>query len=78
MNVIVRGYAGDKLLFEEREETNPDYLFHKYGELLMAHPTHMIEFEFMDAGIFFRFGTDPRGMVLPVLFRNDRSTPKPN
>lgn len=43
----------------------------RHAEELAAHP-HMIEIEFLDEpnpnARFFRFGTDPGGMVAPIKF----------
>jgi hypothetical protein len=77
MRIAIRGFAdGDHLQFEDRiditdeamEDLLPE-LAKKHGAALAAHELHMIEIEFVDdpsPDRFFRFGTDPRGMVLPM------------
>ena len=74
--LVIRGYAGKELKFEERVEV-PVAKMHevlpglaeKHATALVAHDLHMIEIEFLDEPDvnerFFRFGSDPGGMVQP-------------
>ncbi len=65
------------LRFEERTEVDPEQiddvmpaLAEKHARLLASGGLHMIEIEFLDEPDplqrFFRIGTDPRGMVMPI------------
>ena len=75
-HIVIRGYANGKLLFEdpvlvteaELEKVLPD-LAEKHAKALANHSLHMIEIEFLDESDplqrFFRFGSDPSGMVMP-------------
>lgn len=76
VRVAIRGYAAGRIQFEERVDVEsaamdnllPD-LAEKHATALAAHRLHMIEIEFLDEPNenerFFRFGTDPAGMVAP-------------
>lgn len=73
MKVAIRGYAAGKQIFEELydgENLNLEMLAKHHAELLRDRPKHMIEVEFLDHPDdpyrFFRFGTDPEGMVMPL------------
>ena len=77
MRMAVRGFAGRSLIFEERIDlaaTEVGTAIHKLAERharqMAAHDPHMIEIEFLDEPNenerFFRFGTDPSGLVMPV------------
>lgn len=77
VNLAIRGYAGPRMMFEDRvsmdegalDQLLPD-LAKKHARALVAHELHMIEIEFLDEldplQRFFRFGTDPRGMEQPL------------
>ena len=75
--IAVRGFVGAKIVFEDRIDVPAaeiDAVVRKHAERharqLAAHELHMIEIEFLDEPNenerFFRFGTDPSGMVMPV------------
>lgn len=78
IRLAIRGFAdGNHLQFEERVEIPEDQLSEvlpvlgkKHANALVSHQLHMIEIEFLDEADlnqrFFRFGTDPAGMVLPI------------
>jgi hypothetical protein len=76
MKIAIRGFAGRTLKFEdivEVDENDQDFLgrlAEKHAAEMVAHTLHMIEIEFLDEPgpneRFFRFGTDPSGMVVPV------------
>ncbi len=80
--LTIRGFVGRVLQFEERVDV-PDEkiddlesLAEKHALALLAVPgghKHMIEIEFLDEPDvlqrFFRFGTDPSGMVWPIEIR---------
>jgi hypothetical protein len=78
--LVIRGFAGKVKRFEDRidvpvhelDQIIPE-LATKHAEALAAHELHMIEIEFLDEPNpeerFFRFGTDPRGMVAPIRVR---------
>lgn len=78
-NVIIRGWSGSVLMFEDRlylDPVAPDrvttgplimQMAERHAAVLGA--VHMIEFEFPElpeSERFFRFGTDPTRMVQPM------------
>lgn len=77
MRLAIRGFAEGRIKFEDAidlpeaqiENLLPD-LAQKHAAALAAHELHMIEIEFLDDpdpnARFFRFGTDPEGMVAPI------------
>lgn len=74
MRIAVRGYVGEKLLFEDRVDIEDDMqaieaLATSHAKRLMDYP-HTVEIEFLDEpdpnARFFRFGTQTTGMVGPV------------
>jgi hypothetical protein len=86
MRAAVRGYQGNRKIFEETieeptDQAKQDRFWQEIGEryaLLLGQAPHMIEIEFLDEPNplerFFRFGTDPRGMVEPIaLILDDRT-----
>jgi hypothetical protein len=77
IRVAVRGFVGRVRQFEDVIEVTGDALdevlpalAEKHGAALASHALHMIEIEFLDEpdinARFFRFGTDPAGMVMPL------------
>lgn len=77
IRLAIRGYSGRAVVFEDKIEVamrDLDELFPKLAEQhatkLAAHELHVIEIEFLDEPDeqqrFFRFGTDPSGMVMPI------------
>ena len=74
--LVIRGFARGKRQFEDRVEVDGEQfdavisaLATKHAAAMAAHELHMIEVEFLDAPEserFFRFGTDPSGMVIPI------------
>ena len=73
LNIIVRGYADGDLIFTESitcDETTLDKIAERHMNRMALYPRHMIEIEFPDEPDplqrFFRFGTDPSGMVQPI------------
>ena len=75
--IAVRGFVGRKVVFEDRIDVPVDQIdaviqehAEKHARQMAAHELHMIEIEFLDepnvAERFFRFGTDPSGMVMPI------------
>ena len=75
--IIVRGFAGRKVVFEDRMEAPVDKIdavlrqhAERHVRQMAAHELHIIEIEFLDEPNenerFFRFGTDPSGMVMPI------------
>jgi len=77
VRVAIRGFADNKILFEDRVDLQEaelaellPALAEKHGEAMAEHALHMIEIEFLDeANVnerFFRFGSDPSGMVDPL------------
>lgn len=75
--IAIRGFVGKKVIFEDRveiAESTLDRLLpalaEKHGIAMATHALHMIEIEFLDEpnpeARFFRFGTDPSGMVVPL------------
>lgn len=82
MRIAIRGFAGDVMKFEDRIDRPIDELeallpelAEKHGKALAESELHMIEIEFLDEPdrdqAFFRFGTDPRGMVQPIALNMD-------
>lgn len=84
MRIAIRGYAFEgetmRTVFDERAEISGD--LHEIGDLAQRHalrmldsPQNMVEIEFLDETNplerFFRIGTDPTGMVVPVEIRLD-------
>lgn len=77
VRLAIRGYVGRRVMFEDRVEVGFDHLggvlpalAEQHATKLVAHELHMIEIEFLDEpnenNKYFRFGTDPSGMVVPV------------
>ena len=77
VRLMIRGYVGRTVIFEERVDVPfPDLgtilptLAEQHASKLAAYDLHMIEIEFLDEpneqGRYFRFGTDPAGMVMPI------------
>jgi hypothetical protein len=76
LRVVVRGFAYGELQFEDPLELDEESfgdlvpeLAEKHGAALAEHRLHMIEIEFPDdppSERFFRFGTDPTGMICPI------------
>ena len=80
IRLAIRGYAAGVLKFEEFEDLLDDdaeldariaILANYHAEALAEHRLHMIEIEFLDEPNpnerFFRFGSDPSGMVMPIM-----------
>ena len=77
IRLVIRGFVGAKILFEDRVTLDDAQLENllprlakKHAAAMAAHELHMLEFEFLDEPDlnerFFRIGTDPAGMVMPV------------
>lgn len=77
VRVAIRGFADDKLKFEDRIDLSEadienllPALAEKHAKALAEHELHMIEIEFLDEpdplARYFRFGTDSGGMVAPM------------
>jgi len=76
IRVIIRGYGDGVKVFEDRADIDDAALERVVGKMAEVHmrtlckyEVHMLEFEFLDAPEderFLRFGTDPRGMVMPI------------
>ena len=77
MRLAIRGYVNRSILFEDRVEIPMESLedllpnlAEKHAKAMAAHELHMIEIEFLDEPNqnerFFRFGTDPSGMIMPI------------
>ncbi len=77
MRVAIRGFVGRTVLFEDRVELDESSLAEllpslaeKHALAMSRHELHMIEIEFLDEPDvqqrFFRIGTDPSGMVMPL------------
>jgi hypothetical protein len=76
MKVIIRGFGDGAAVFEDHVEIEEatlsilvEQLVKKHTQALANHDLHMIEFEFPDdppEERFFRIGSDPRGMVMPI------------
>jgi hypothetical protein len=77
LRLAIRGFANGRKQFEDRVDVDdraldqviPD-LATKHGRAMAEQRLHMIEIEFLDEPNewlrYFRFGTDPRGMVMPI------------
>jgi hypothetical protein len=77
IRLAIRGYTGDQVVFEDLvtlpvedlEKLLPN-LASEHAHKMAAHELHMIEIEFLDEPDanqrFFRIGTDPSGMVMPI------------
>jgi hypothetical protein len=84
LRVAIRGFAADRIQFEDRvvidsndlDKLLPDLAI-KHAAAMATFDLHMIEIEFLDEPDplqrFFRIGTDPSGMVEP--FKIDLSRP---
>jgi hypothetical protein len=77
IRVAIRGFAAGVKVFEDEfcvDESDTGELIgclaEEHAAAMAAHPLHMIEIEFLDESDpnqrFFRFGTDPGGIVLPL------------
>jgi hypothetical protein len=77
VRLAIRGYAAGKIQFEDRVDLNSAEieqlvpgLAEKHATAMAEHRLHMIEIEFLDEPNpnerFFRMGTDPSRMVLPL------------
>jgi hypothetical protein len=79
MNVAFRVFINGKRELEEHLQVSEHKLEALLPELAERHAAmigdrnHMIEIEFLDEPDpnerFFRFGTDPTGMAIPIAFR---------
>ena len=80
IRLAIRGFAGGVQQFEDRMELDKagmeqilPALAREHCKALAAHQLHMIEIEFLDEPNvderFFRFGTDPDGMVMPLFLQ---------
>lgn len=89
VNLAIRGFANGQQQFEDVvdvDESTLDSLLpmlaEKHAAALISHELHMIEIEFLDEpdanGRYFRFGTDPRGMVMPIAFSLESLTSRPD
>lgn len=78
IRLAIRGFVKREVQFEDRVEVESEdmenvlpELAAKHGEAMKAHRLHMIEIEFLDEpdekARFFRIGTDPSGMVMPIV-----------
>ena len=75
--IAVRGFAGRKVVFEDRIDVPVEQIdaviqehAERHARRMAAHELHMIEIEFLDEPDvnqrFFRLGTDPSLMAQPV------------
>jgi hypothetical protein len=77
IRLAIRGFLAGKMLFEDLieldarrlEQLLPD-LAEQHATAMVEHRLDMIEIEFLDEPDpltrFFRLGTDPSGMVVPI------------
>jgi len=75
IRICVRGYCGPTKVFEDwvrvpaKDDNFLGRLAEKHATAMASHELHMIEVEFLDeqdrSQRFFRFGSDPAGMVEP-------------
>ena len=84
IRVAIRGFVGRHKVFEERISLPMEKLdkllpgiAEKHATALAAHELHMVEIEFLDEPDpnerFFRFGTDPTGIVMPMAIDLEKS-----
>lgn len=77
IHIVIRGYRNNTLLLEHQTEVAEDtleelvpLLAEMHAASMAAGELHMIEIEFLDEPDplqrFFRFGTDPSRMVMPI------------
>ncbi len=77
MRVTVRGFAGKQIVFKETVDVPDDeeqsaiaLIADRHIGMLSHYPQHVIEMEFLDEPDpdkrFFRFGTDPSNMRMPI------------
>ena len=72
MKLVIRGYGDGHLIFKERVESEEDpvSMAQQHCELLARFERSMIEIEFLNEldpqQRYLRFGTDSRGMVMPI------------
>jgi hypothetical protein len=76
VKVAVRGYAGKQLVFQEFFDVDWDNvadMASRHVLMMTQYPNHLIEIEFLEepdpSQRFFRFGTDPAGMVMPIAWK---------
>ncbi len=83
VRLAILGFVGRRILFEDRVEVEAaaldailPQLAKKHGIALAQHRLHMIEIEFLDEPDplqrFFRLGSDPSGMVIPIKIPLDK------
>ncbi len=77
VRLAIRGFAGRTRVFDDRVDVDVTHLgavlptlAEQHATKLASHELHLIEIEFLDEPNpnerFFRFGTDPSGMVIPI------------
>jgi len=77
VRLAIRGFADGNQKFEERVDVDSEHLDEllpaiatKHAKALVEFKLHMIEIEFLDEPAenerYFRIGTDPSAMVLPI------------
>ena len=77
LRLVIRGFANGRKQFEECADVDAEALDRvipdlatKHAEAMARHELHMIEIEFLDEPNeqerYFRFGTDPGGMMAPL------------
>jgi hypothetical protein len=73
MRVAIRGFAEGKRIFQEivdADAVDMQQVGRKHVTRMAAHPSHMLEFEFLDEPDplqrFLRIGTDLSSMVQPM------------
>ena len=72
MRLAIRGFAGDKRIFEDivaTEDADIDALAESHAERMLDYDLHIIDYGFVDEPDpikrFFRIGTDASGMCGP-------------
>lgn len=77
MALAIRGFADKNVVFDVRITVDPanldkiiPKLAKEHAAKLASYELHLVELEFLDEPDpnerFFRFGTDPSGMVMPI------------